>query len=166
MVNGARSVADKFFIGFLAVDLYLALVIDTAGLQLKGWPPQPVKDVLLAYCGIIDPLFCAGNRWYKTMLTVEAITYPPYIVAALITLWNGVVNSSDAFEIATCAWTTMNVYSVLVIGAEGLSGNPSWRSSKPTLFALFHAPFAIIPMLFLRHVWLTRRRGQVTVKQS
>lgn len=166
MARPLMSGADKFFFGFFVVDLFLACVLDATGLQLSRWPPQPVKAALSVYCDMVDPLFCAAPLWLRTLLAVEAVLYPPYIIATLVALREGVGGSSDGYEVATVAWATMNAYSVLPIMAEALAGELDVRTPAPMLYIAAYAPFIFLPLAYARHVYAARRSVRVPTKQS
>lgn len=151
------SVTDKFFFAFFLSNFFLATVLDSTGLKLSHWPPAPVKAAISAYCDMLDPLFCAGQRWLQTMLALEAIMYPPYIIATLFALLRGIGGTTDAYEIATVVWATMNAYSVVTIATEALVGDPRFRSPAPALFVAMYAPFVFLPLAFLWHVYSMRR---------
>lgn len=155
---------DQFFQAFFVVDLFLAMVIDATGIGLASWPPAFVKELLGHYCALVDPLFCEAPIWFRTMLAIEAVLYPPFIVAAILALRPGrLALTSDVFEIAAAVWATVNVYSVVVIAAEALAGDAMLRSPWPAAYVGCYAPFIIVPAAFCVHLYRARR-GWLKVK--
>jgi hypothetical protein len=163
-----RMVAvDVFFTGFFLTALALAVVIDTVGLNLTFWPPQPVQDALAVYCDALDPLFCSGRQWLATMLAVEALLYPWYILAALATLLGGGLDhASDGFEAATLVWATVNAYSVVIIVSEALAGDVAVRARSAPLYVAAYGPFFVTPIAFAVRVWTARRGAGTAVKRD
>lgn len=150
---------DQFFMSFFVFDFFLATVIDSAGLGLESWPPIAVKNALGVYCDLIDPLFCAGQVWLQAMLAIEAVLYPPFIIAAIRALRSGLAQTSDAFEIAAVVWATMNVYSVMIIAAQALFGEAVHRTRRAYLFIASYISFVVIPILFCMHLYTARRKS-------
>lgn len=138
---------------FLTFPIFTALV-DITALGVRNWPPAAVpfvRDALQWWVREYDPLLKAAPLWFQTMTTVEAVVCPLYCVLALRALWSGVYRR--CFVVPTVVFTTVCVYSVVVIAAENVLGYGRGLDDDTLVpWALAYLPYVVVPLLWTRRV--------------